>query len=166
MMFWVFSRRSCKMLWQISALCTLPMENMHCRSAPDNMRICVKYACKNSKYSLTESLRSNITHKKTIKIPIKVKKKHKMIRLFYFVREHSAELCDLSVRKKWSMKLSCCCMKNTHCLFFHHISLFITHFNEWNTPQTKKLSGALLSEGAWADRINIVPRLGIGYNKC
>ena len=38
-------------------------------SAPDNMRICVKYACKNSKYSLTESLRSNITHKKTIKIP-------------------------------------------------------------------------------------------------
>ena len=26
---------------------------------------------------------------------------------------------------------------------FYHISLLITHFNEWNTPQTKKLSGAL-----------------------
>ena len=31
--------------------------------APDNMRICVKYACKNSKYSLIENLRSSITHK-------------------------------------------------------------------------------------------------------
>ena len=35
-------------------------------------------------------------------------------------------------------------MKNTPHLFFYHISLLITHFNEWNTPQTKKLSGALL----------------------
>ena len=46
-----------------------------------------------------------------------------MKRLLYFVREQSAELCDLSVRKKWSMKLSCCCMnKNTPCLFFHSSS--------------------------------------------
>ena len=64
------------------------------------MRICVKYACKNSKYSLIESLRSNITHQKTIYIPIKVKETDKMKRLLYFVREQSAELCDLSVRKK------------------------------------------------------------------
>ena len=35
-------------------------------------------------------------------------------------------------------------MKNTPRLFFYHISLLITHFNEWNTPQTKKLSGALI----------------------
>ena len=34
-------------------------------------------------------------------------------------------------------------MKNTPRLFFYHISLLITHFNEYNTPQTKKLSGAL-----------------------
>ena len=25
---------------------------------------------------------------------------------------------------------------------FYHISLLITHFNEWNTPQTKKLSSS------------------------
>ena len=46
-------------------------------------------------------------------------------------------------KKKWSIKLSCCCMKNTGCIFCHHISLLITHFNEWNTPKTKKISGAL-----------------------
>ena len=37
--------------------------HLHMSRAPDNMRIWVKYACKNSKYSLIENLRSNITHK-------------------------------------------------------------------------------------------------------
>ena len=32
-----------------------------------------------------------------------------------------------------------------YCSFiFYHISLLISHFNEWNTPQTKNLSGALI----------------------
>ena len=61
-----------------------------------------------------------------------------------FAREQNSD-CDLSVGKKLSIRFLCC-MKNTPCLFFLHISLLISHFlHERNTPQTKKLSGALMS---------------------
>ena len=46
-----------------SGMCEIWSSDLSTPRAPDNMRIWVKYACKNSKYSLIENLRSNITHK-------------------------------------------------------------------------------------------------------
>ena len=37
-------------------------QELYMNSAPDNMRISVKYACKKQKNSLIENLRSIITH--------------------------------------------------------------------------------------------------------
>ena len=59
-----------------------------------------------------------------------------MKRLLYFLREQNYVT-----------------VKNTPRLFFYHISLLITHFNEWNTPQTEKLSGALSYIGT--DLVNL-----------
>ena len=62
-----------------------------------------------------------------------------MKRLLYFLREENY----VTVRKNDVNKALLLLYEKYSSFIFYHISLLNTHFNEWNTPQTKKLSGAL-----------------------